>query len=1143
MAGRIELDGIFGSAYRFDVLLTVDGRGMTTKLTQAGPSSPAAQEIAQPFGLPGLRITDLAADLAYRWGTTPADGTPVAPSSSTAMVRGTVLLGRAPRPGEADQRLACAARLLLCDGAAALFDVTLTADWSLGAFAAQCFTGTAATWPSDLIEVTLRAGSRIYYYDPAYDPARTLRAPDGTTPHEGFTIDAPLTVTLVVAVDLHGLVTVLPDPATHRYDRIAASLLLEAPVDLGFLALAGTERTGGTCTGGPALTLQSGPVRRAALTTGVNFLGEAFAVAEVSVTAAPDGGRTFAGKLTALRDQGPFGLLNRPFHYTTHPDREPEFGVEGWPAFSSAEDLVDFVSALGSLAAPKADSPCGPLTDLIAHQAFSTDYTISPSAAAEGGDLVFGLAGSCRLTLIGSQTPLLELDFPALTVRVPTATRWTDLPRVLTEGIRDGAARFALALLRDPGKTALFLAVVIGPQAVRVAEQLLCDGLVGEAVPEATAAAATALATAAAGGAVTAAAVTAAVAGIAAVLADPAYRSGGEPGPDLGTPVLRHAEYADGAVTVRWTGARRAAGYTLAVLRPDGTSLAASSLGPELSGSVPLDPEPLPAGAYQVRVRSTRGELLGPWSAPLTLTKPAAPIMDLTYHQGAALTISWTPAPGAEQVAVQLAYPTGGRLANTTRPAVVRELTVRLLPPQNGAFPLGTALPGAYTARTRNLMPGQFPGTWGSAALTVLSRPSPTILSTTQAGDGLEVSWRADAPCDLVVVDLTTSAVVATATAVSGGRAQLRPVPALVHGRRYNVYLRADQDGLGLSALVNRLFTALAVPAPARAALRNEAGAVTASWTAVEVPDAATAPTYTYELVDVSPGALPATVSSGTGIVGTSAPAVLAGGSKLRPLSTYRFQVRAELGGNHSPWTIAPHLFVLDLPAPLSPLLSIDDAGIALTWTDPPVVTADAARRTLTLTPFSGPLPAGAVHSLAYQAVLYCAGVEVARLDATTARWVVLSRTDGRVPVVGENYTARVRLATPDSTGPWAETPRADVLGRVQGARVFSLPPTMDPLVVTWTPPSVPSTGVFHEITATLDRTATDQPATGAARTTTSYTVHPATTTPTPNPPPALISTAGWRGTYLIRIRARTAQTTGPWTEAGSIRILDTGPV
>lgn len=1132
LVGRIELDDVFGRTYRFDVTLTADNAGLVTRIRRAT----AAQEIPEPFGLPGLRFFDLTVDLAVRWAAPAAPGRPAVARTSSLVVNGRVLLGPGPNRGEADHPLDCAARLVLRDGIPALFDVALARDWSLGAFAAQCFTGTAASWPGTLIDVKLRAGSRISYYDPVRDPGRTLRAPDGSAPGDGFTIDARLTLTLLTDLDLHTVVTVRKNDRTGRYDRLSASAVLAAPLDLGFMSLAGPTLAPGSTvyTGGPVLTLETGPAPKAVLQTGVNFLGQAFAAVGVSVAPAHDGGRIFTGRLTATRELAPFGALDCGFQYATHPGGRNTLTVDGWPSFVSAENLVDFVSVFKTLSDAESASLCGPLTKLVAHRPVSSTYTITPSARAVGGDLVFRLTVGCALTLVGASTPFLSMDFPAFDVHVPTSTRWADLPAALTTGVRHAAGDFARALLADPAKIALFLALVVGEDAAEVATILLCDGLVDSAAVTATEAAVAALA--AAGGVLTAGALAAVTAAIAAALVGPVNQGGGRGPGTIGTPVLREAAYADGTVTARWHGASLAAGYVLTVQRPDGTELASRALGLTLSGTVAIDPEPLPPGEYWVRVRGVRGKARGDWSPAPTrppaaanqpLTKAAVPAPTLVYGDHS-LTAACPPPPGTDHLVIQVFDPAGGRLTRTTVPAAAPTVEI----------PLPQATKGAYTVVARALRTGHFPGAWSAAVpFTVLSLTTPTILSFTHTGAVFSAAWNAPAPCDVSIVDNTTGTVVATAAEVTGGRVTLTPASGIEPGRTYVLRVQADIPGVGQSDVALRALTAHGVGAPVHAQLRNDNGTVTASWSPVTATTAPAPPTYTYQLIDAADPTRP--VGGGTGLVGTRTTVVLADGRRPGQRHTYRLRVRAEAAGTQGAWTTSPDLLMVTLPPPVTPRLAIDGTGIAVSWTDPAEVTADADRRRLTLTHSGGPLPPDAVPSLTYQVLLLSNGVQVGHAENITARRLVLTRDDGHSPKPGENYTARIRLTTPDTTGPWTGTPNAHVLGPVQGARA-SLSPTKSPLIVSWTPPSVPASGVFYEVAVTRDRDAQGSPVPAASGTTTMYTVQP--TPAAPSPGSTKIPFAGWLGHYTVKIRARTTQTTGPWTDAGTVSLLPPAP-
>lgn len=132
------------------------------------------------------------------------------------------------------------------------------------------------------------------------------------------------------------------------------------------------------------------------------------------------------------------------------------------------------------------------------------------------------------------------------------------------------------------------------------------------------------------------------------------------------------------------------------------------------------------------------------------------------------------------------------------------------------------------------------------------------------------------------------------------------------------------------------------------------------------------------------------------------------------------------------------------------------------------------------------------------------------------------------------NTLIKLLLAWNAHTPVPATTAWADVLGPVQGARA-SLSPTRSPLIVSWTPPSVPASGVFYEIAVTRVRDVLGRPGPAASGTTATVPPTPAD----PSPSTTRISFAGWLGYYAVKIRARTVQATGPWTDAGTVFIGD----
>ena len=291
---------------------------------------------------------------------------------------------------------------------------------------------------------------------------------------------------------MHGLLTVLTDPATGDYTGVSAAITLDQMVDLAFIQFAGSASpgSGGLYTGGPLLAVQTGPQPVFKLSTGINFLGSAFLTADVAVSKGSDGGTVMAGHLTAAQPLVPFGTLGCDCTYTTHPGGDSEFAIGNWPEFALANIAVDIVNAIKALADTSADSACGTLADFVANNAFTGSFTVTPSVSlkrdATGINLAFALTGtySLTLTLPGVSSPFVRpRPLPAFTVLIPVTTHMGGPARRARGRGANAATVFANDLLSDRTTIAMFLAMVVGQAATAVGLELVCDGLVDGSVP------------------------------------------------------------------------------------------------------------------------------------------------------------------------------------------------------------------------------------------------------------------------------------------------------------------------------------------------------------------------------------------------------------------------------------------------------------------------------------------------------------------------------------------------------------------------------------------------------------------------------------------------------------------------------------
>ncbi|MCF2525870.1 fibronectin type III domain-containing protein [Yinghuangia soli] len=1118
LTGWMTLTGIFDGNYTFAVALTVDD----TKLHSTAEQTSKA--IANPFGIPGIELSGLGLRVDYTWAT------PAKPQSSSYGIHGHVLLGPEPAAGTPDARFSCNAGLDLLDGIPVLFQIVLDRDFSIGAFIAQCVTGSAAAWPSQFIEVTFARDTRITYYADDKDPHGVLgTAADGETPIPGgFTVVAKLALTLVETLELDGTINVQYDEDADEYTGVDAAVELREPLDLVFVELASRDNhvPGDPYTGGPRLSFATGAHPRFELSSGINFFGSPFVAFSVSVAEGSDGGTVFTGNLQAPDELKPFGVLEQSFTYTTHPEADSEFAIDGWPDFGWERELVKFVETIKSLADTSAESACGALAELVVNNAFKSNYEIATSVRVAGSKLVFGVTGTYTLTVLEALGgPFLEMEFPPLEVEVPSTTRWEDVPEVFAAEFLKGSKRFAQALLADPEKISMFLAMVVGPDALKVGAELACNALVDGVVAAAADAAVTAIVNA--GGVLATGAVTAATTAISISLAGSGHHSGGGDGGGsdggggggggdddgdgdgggsggggsggdtvtVAAPYLRKVSYAAGAVSGTWDAARGAAGYTFALVGPEGPdshTVATHDYGLVITGELTLDPDPLPPGTYTAQVRGNRLDLHGPW-ATLPLVKPATPTPVLTYADGT-LTATWTAdLAAADTYLIAFLDPQGERvvpdqpLAGTARTA---------------ATALPDPVPGLYSAVLRADRTDQLPGAWSERPtldIVALTAPEPGEVSRTEGT--FRVTWTSpdDTPSDAahevrIVADGRT---LATRSAPASPATLTADTEPLANGTQAQVRIRTVGTNT-VSTWASSDFTIWFPPPPESVDIWERAGYIAVSWAGVALDDAPSA-AFDLELLD---GGI--VVGSRYGEREAGAELTRTDGSEPQPGAMYTVRVRAVIGGNAGPWTESEPLEAATLAAPSDVRLAIEGTVLTASWTEPE-------------------LPAPLTGPVRYYAALAQYGMEVGAVVDFTGTSTVLTRRDGRTPRPGETYSVHLMSMLPRHSSAWSESDPVVVLSNPVAV---SASYTADTLTVRFDPPEPPSpSGASYEVEAAGNDT---------------------TRTVVPGSPVEIAMTGRPRGLYAVRVRARSAAadaaesaSIGPWSAPVSVPVAD----
>ncbi len=629
---------IFGRSlgFRGEMVLTADRMSGTLRL----PSPGGNPSIDGPFGIPGISVQQLRAEVDCAFGR---PGPPPTPKSWRLSLRGTARLGRPPAHDTKDERAMFAARVTLRDGVPALLAVDVGQDLPVGCFLAQTLTGEAAAWPSEFIGLTFRAGSRVYYYDAAADPAPAQWASDpasGALNRDGFHVDGVVELTLMETLSLRFTLDVVRRDG--RYVGVTASAGLTRPVDLLFISLAGQTLRGDAYVSGPslALTTVAGAPPSFGFEAGINFLGRALVAGKVQVSRSADGGTQVDGQVSTAGAVNPFHKVAFDFTYARTLAGQSRFQLRNWPGFSLAQQIIDIAAEIRKIAdAAASTGACGSVAGLVTNALLETKYTITPTADSDGDVLVFGMVVSCRMRIRGAPTSFLTSALPPVQVRVPRATRFEDLLKTFVRGIAETGPEFARSLLDNPKDLSLFLAMTSGQAGMDIALGLSCRGLTNGAVPAAIEAAASAISAAGGAAAVTAAKLAAITATISSIISGGAWGgpgsggSGGGPGTiAVGRPELVEARWAGRHVHARWTVVPDAAGYELQ-LASGGAVLHTVDVGRTDEGDLALDAAALVAGTYEVTVVARRG-VDRAVSNSLPVVKLAKPAVSLTYVDG-----------------------------------------------------------------------------------------------------------------------------------------------------------------------------------------------------------------------------------------------------------------------------------------------------------------------------------------------------------------------------------------------------------------------------------------------------------------------------------------------------------------------------
>ncbi|MBP2294996.1 RHS repeat-associated core domain-containing protein [Azospirillum rugosum] len=836
---------LFGSSFDFTGDIVSNG---ATQVVTADIAAAADIDLTSLFGgnFPHISFSDIAFNAYCPYGNNT--------NAAQFMVRGNCQFGDLQFTG-----------LLYMQGTTpVLGSVVFTQSTSISTLFDQCIPG--ASWPSDLIDLTLLAGCQVYYND-TNGPLTLTLSNDGTAPTllpvssgansgsgtgtanqgtasqvpgspttvtyaTGFNLAASFVLTLLDDISIDGTVVV-------NGTGVTASIDIAEPIDIYVLSI--TQQ--GNPSAGPVLSFQtSGSTGSMSFNGALLFFQESFGV-NATVTATRDTNQKLliTTTLTPAQDYAPLLSTNDSLTFSYSADQG--FQIQNWPSVSTVEDIIDFLDTLKNLSSAKS-SLCGALADFVCSDLLGQSWDLSLSFSSTAADgLSLNLTITYELTFSGTSFATVTLP-DAMVISIPTSVSldpssssylWT----VIVEAMQAAAESFVQALLNNPQAIAQFLVLFGGKQATQYAATLACQGLIDGATDAAVAAGADAAGAALGTAAVGVAAVGAAVLGVLSGLGGGGSGggssgggnssggnsgSGGNSAPPAPTNLVATASGA--TVTATWWLSSGAQSYTATISDQAGNPLASSSTlsHDTTSYSFGVQPEALPATCTIAVTASNPNGTSQP--ATTTVTYLAAPA-GLTSQAATAtapdvaMTVGWTAAANATSYAVTAAGPATVSQTSATTSAV---LTFGPDDPAGSYSVTVTATGGAQTVQSP-----------ASNALTLTRLAAPTGL-TSQAANagapntGVQIGWAA-------VTDATSYAITASGPAIisqtsTTTSAVLAFGPSDPAGN-YSVTVSATGGDQTIPSAPSTALTLTRLAAPGGLAASATATAITATWNTV----------------------------------------------------------------------------------------------------------------------------------------------------------------------------------------------------------------------------------------------------------------------------------------------------------------------
>jgi hypothetical protein len=858
VSGKIKV-GLFGSEFKFS------GSVLSDSVAQAVTANVQAEgnaDLGSLFGgdFPNIAFTGIRFNLYYPYGQNT--------QAAQFMVRGGCMFGGLAFTG-----------LLYMQGTTPILgSVVFTQPASISTLFDQCIPH--ASWPSNLIDLTLDANSQVYYSKSAQPLQLTLsndgsgptllpvpttvHAPGSVVPpvaggpvlvtfQPGFNVSASFTLSLLNSIEVSGDVVV-------NANGVTASIDIADPVDIYILQI--TRQ--GEPTRGPVLSITtegaSGSMQFAAA---LLFFGQDFGTNATVALTKSSGSLLASATLSPTRDYPP--LLTTADQLGFSYSQSQGFQLTNWPDIQAAQDIVDFFDALKK-AADAGSSGCGRLANFVCQNLLKQSYSITPAFSSEGSALSLTLSIVCTLSFLGDSqdTSFATITLPnAVIVPIPTSVSLDpDSPQylwtVIVDAIGSIASSFIDALLSNGDALATFLVLFGGQQAISYAATLICQGITDAAVSGAVAAGVEAAGAALGTGAAVAAAIASAVA------ASNGGHGGGSGGGGGGTsppsaPTNVSAQISGANITGLWSPSSGAQNYVATLTGPQGT------LGN--SGTLPYDatafafgtvtrPSNLPATATLAVVASNpKGQSPAGTASITFLAAPTGVAAQPASPSGSdvEVQINWSASAGASAYMVNVA---GGKTESIPTQTTSANL---LFAPEDpaGVYSIAVvATGGAMTVASP-----------ASVSLSLMRLAAPANLtsqpSTATSGAAAQIHWAAVGGATGYVLALSGPRSSRQDSAAPGFIIQFAPDDP---PGAYQLTIMATGGVATIPSTWSEPLALTRLASPTAFSVQATTVSIEASWAAV--PDAAA-----YMLSWTNPGGVtgdvPVTPSSGTVVRGT----------------------------------------------------------------------------------------------------------------------------------------------------------------------------------------------------------------------------------------------------------------------------------